>query len=392
MAKIPALLRSCAPSTGGSSSKVSVSIHIAGAENSRPMVFTTLDKIEGVVTITVAEKTACEDIKITLEGISRVATWGGINGPPLIGGRHTFMKLHNLIEKGPYQPASILEPGWCYKFPFTFIVPENLPLTACDHTADDGGLQNTHTRLPPSMCKETDTECFSIKYIVRVVIPKPFCGKESPKKSIATAVQPVKIVLSGILGSSSGISINGLTSRRVLRIRRGWRGKCSGHLTILASPTEPIRLPFRRINAVDQVNTPIKLDLRFTTVGTQPPPHLRKMYPKLNSVTSFHAGLQEQYPSFTEDKSTDLARGNHVQSLTLPTIDIASTQWAKIQSPSASISSSQPSDRSISTNEEASYTASIVVPISIPKDEDLVPKKAAGGRAAKIEVPVEIIL
>ncbi|KAE8360685.1 hypothetical protein BDV27DRAFT_167665 [Aspergillus caelatus] len=413
MTKISAFLRSCAPNTGGSSSKMSVSIHIAGAGDNPRKVFTTSDRIEGVVTITVAEKTAFDDIKITLEGISRVTTWGGISGPPLISARQTFMKLHYPIEKSAYQPASILEPGWCYKFPFTFIVPENLPLTACDHKVDDTVIENTHTKLPPSLCKETDTECFSIKYIVRVVIPRPFCSKGQPTKSLVNAVRPVKILPSGAIGGPNGLAINTLTSEKTINIRRGWRGKCTGRLVILASPAGPIRPSFHKIVAADQTITTIKLDLKYSPVGAEPPPHLRMVYPKLNLVTSFHTTPRNGYPFFGQSKSTDLPRGNHVQSLTLPTADIESTQWIKTKTPSTSVPSPWQDCLSSFTDDEASYTASIVVPIYVPKHDDLVPSfrscfisrmytlefifsycmtKQAGSHTVKIEVPVEITL
>ncbi|KAK6837129.1 hypothetical protein RU639_001430 [Aspergillus parasiticus] len=411
MTKIPALLRSCAPHTGNSSSKVSVSIHIAGTEDKHPKVFTTSDKIEGVVTITVAEKTSFDDIKVTFEGISRVMTWGGINGPPLVGARQTFIKLHYPIENSSYQPASILEPGWCYKFPFTFVVPDNLPLTPCEGETDDAGIRNVHKRLPPSMSKETDTECFSIKYIVRVIIPKPFCGKEKPTESLVNTVRPVMILPSGTMGSSSGDAITTLTYRKDLRIRHRWGGKCTGRLVVLASPTGPIRPPFCRTDATEHANTSIKVDLRYSPVGTEPPPRLRKVYPKLNLVTFFHTTPREQHLCFRKNKGSDLPSANHVQSLTLPKFDAASAQWVRIQSPSSSVSSPWKDYQSNFNNEEATYTASIVVPISVPKHDDLVPSfhscfisrmytlelilsycTANGPRrsAVQIEVPIEV--
>ncbi|KJJ32084.1 hypothetical protein AFLA70_555g000410 [Aspergillus flavus AF70] len=411
MAKIPALLRLCAPHTGSSSSKVSVTIHIAGAGDKQPKVFTTSDKIEGVVTITVVEKTSFDDIKITLEGISKVMTWGGINGPPLVGARQTFMKLHYPIEKSTYQLPSILEPGWCYKFSFTFVVPENLTLTPCEGKTDDAGIKSAHTRLPPSMSKEIDTECFSIKYIVRVVILGPIYGKDKPTKRLAHAVRPVKILPSGSMGCPGDLSIKMLSSHKDIRIRHGWSGKYTGRLAVLASPTGPIRPPFCRTDAADHANTSIKVDLRYSPVGTEPPPRLRKVYSKLNLVTSFHATPREQYPSFTQNKSSDLPCGNHVQSLALPKFDVTSAQWAKTQLPSNSVSSSQKGYQSKSINEEASYTVSIVVPISVPSHDDVVPSfhscfisrmytlelvlsyyTGVGGRAITIEVPIEMAL
>ncbi|KAF7631516.1 hypothetical protein F9C07_2125690 [Aspergillus flavus] len=410
MAKIPALLRLCAPHTGSSSSKVSVTIHIAGAGDKQPKVFTTSDKIEGVVTITVVEKTSFDDIKITLEGISKVMTWGGINGPPLVGARQTFMKLHYPIEKSTYQLPSILEPGWCYKFSFTFVVPENLTLTPCEGKTDDAGIKNAHTRLPPSMSKETDTECFSIKYIARVVILGPIYGKDKPTKRLVHAVRPVKILPSGSMGCPGDLSIKMLSSHKDIRIRHGWRGKCAGRLAVLASPTGPIRPPFCRTDAADHAKASIKVDLRYSPVGTEPPPRLRKVYSKLNLVTSFHTTPREQHPCFKENKSSNLPSGNHVQSLMLPKFDIASAQWAKVQSPSTSVSSPWQDYQANFNNEEATYTASIVVPISVPMHDDLVPSfhsrfisrmytlelilsycTANGPRrsAVKIEVPIE---
>ncbi|KAE8378303.1 hypothetical protein BDV26DRAFT_292400 [Aspergillus bertholletiae] len=411
MTKIPALLHLCAPNSRSSSLKVSVSIHIAGSSDSRPVVFTTSDKIEGVVTITVAEKTAIDDINITFEGMSRVMTWGGMNGPPLIGTRQTFMKLHHPIETGAYQPASILEPGWCYKFPFTFVVPKSLPLTAYDHEAGNAGVTKYYTRLPPSMCKETDTECYSIKYFVRVVIPRPLCGKGQTTKSLVNTVRPVKIVPSGIMDSSISFVLNTLTSRKDLRIRSGWRGRRTGHLTFLASHAEPILSPFRQIDTTVRPNTSIQLDFAYNPVGTQLPPRLRKVYPKLNLVTSFHATRREEYPPFIQTKSSGLARGNHVESLTLPPIDITSTKWTGVSSANTSAVCSRQCHQPMFSTEQASYTSSILVPISIPEHKDIMPSfqsslisrsytlelilcystaKGTVGQTVKIEIPVEV--
>ncbi|KAB8067102.1 hypothetical protein BDV29DRAFT_163745 [Aspergillus leporis] len=192
MTKIVSLLRSCSSNTGSSPSKESVSINIAGPGDNRPYVFTTSDRIDGVVTITMTEKSAFDDIKLTFEGISKVLTWGGINRPPLTGGRHTFMKVHHPI-KNEYRPASIPEPGWCYKLPFTFVVPDRLPLMASDHKADHAGIKQAYTRLPPSMCTETATERCFIQYIIRVTIPRKLCGNDQRTGNLLNAVQPVKI-------------------------------------------------------------------------------------------------------------------------------------------------------------------------------------------------------
>ncbi|KAF7595720.1 hypothetical protein BBP40_005164 [Aspergillus hancockii] len=318
------------------------------------------------------EKAAFDDTKLTFEGISRVLTWGGINRSPLTGVRHTFMKVHHPIKNG-YQPGSILEPSWCYEIPFTFVVPDGLPLMASDHKADHAGIKQAYTRLSPSMCTETATERCCIQYMIRVTIPRKLCGSNQRTGNLVNVVQPVKLLSSDTLKSPGGAIAQILKYRKELEIKHDRREKHTGHLAISASCTTPIRLLIRD-TVTSHVDASIILDLTYRPVGNELPPRLRKVYPTLNMITSFSEILLEEDLSSPQKRRSDLACGTHVQPLTLRTMSTASIHWIDILPlNTGAVLLPQACHSNSPGKKNASYSSSIIVPISLPKHNDLVP-------------------
>ncbi|KAI7517025.1 hypothetical protein KC331_g21882, partial [Hortaea werneckii] len=103
--------------------RVDISIKLA----SRKQVFTTLDKIEGVASVTATADTYFDDVEIEFVGtartfLERLTTAAAASGRS--EAFHQFLKLTQPGLEEHYPEANILKAGQTYDFPFVFGVPQ----------------------------------------------------------------------------------------------------------------------------------------------------------------------------------------------------------------------------------------------------------------------------
>ena len=91
--------------------------------------FTTLDKIDGIVSIISPFDLNFEDVHITFQGtvrtyVEKVATSASTTGRTQA--HHHFLRLFQPIDEAHIPEGRIAKAGQTYQFPFTFVVPERL--------------------------------------------------------------------------------------------------------------------------------------------------------------------------------------------------------------------------------------------------------------------------
>lgn len=114
--------------------------------------YTTLDEINGEVSITATCDTSFEGIYITFEGSTKTFVEKVATTSPTAGRSdkyYTFMRLHQPDTTLP--SPQVLKAGETYIFPFNFVVPDALPPQSCGHTKRPGFPEGGHLTLPPSL-------------------------------------------------------------------------------------------------------------------------------------------------------------------------------------------------------------------------------------------------
>ena len=116
--------------------------------------YTSLDEIQGEVSITAPCDTSFDDIYITFEGSTRTFVEKVATTSPTSGRTeafHNFMRLVQPLDLSLFPHPRVIEARKTYKFPFTFVVPDTLLPQACRHPKKAGFPEAGHMTLPPSL-------------------------------------------------------------------------------------------------------------------------------------------------------------------------------------------------------------------------------------------------
>lgn len=114
--------------------------------------YTSLDEINGQVSITASAKTLFRNIYLTFEGstktfVEKVAPTPGV--PSRHEKSYTFIRL--LHDDIALPNPRFFEAGQVYIFPFNFVVPHTMLPSFCPHKRDTRFPEDGHTALPPSL-------------------------------------------------------------------------------------------------------------------------------------------------------------------------------------------------------------------------------------------------
>lgn len=329
---------------------------------------------------------------------------------------HTFLRLVQPIEPADYPDPRVLEAGKEYRFPFTFVVPEQLLPYACSHDAVHPQIKSNHTRLPPSLgdpmvagdgsglLDDLAPEMVQIQYGVRVRLSKA-SPTDGDMVTLLERSKKVRIVPA----SEEHAPLDVLDDSQEYRMRRekdvrkgSLRGKL-GRLVMTAAQPRPFRLP--KISKQDEqqpATTAATVHLRFDPVDdSQQPPRLGTLWSKLKVNTWYATVPWADAPSKTNSLAWSNDRGMYSRTVCLATRCVASATWKKhtgntpqtSPSPSAapsrrgsiqsdcSVASDLSSTSSLYNPYTASasytgktyYTASVVVPVTLPPGKAFVP-------------------
>ncbi|KAB8275438.1 hypothetical protein BDV30DRAFT_236805 [Aspergillus minisclerotigenes] len=329
--------------------------------------YTTGEQIEGEVKITVDAETKFSEINISLEGSSRVNLLQPIITQLETGASHTFLTLDQPIDEVNYPASRVLRPGKVYNFPYTFIVPNRLPLKSCSHKATHTSIRQAHTEAPPSLLlRNLSQSLCEISYLIHVTVCRQLPNNHEKLETLASCTKPLHLVPAHgeELSFSRSEKHDMYRSSIVQEVKSQWKRQALGRLEAVASTLQPIQVPSLCL-PTDTVNTHVALQLRF------------------DPSTLFSTKPQEDYPSIENIIADQMSRGAHVQVSSLPSPTISSIRWTKHMLPQYSGSSgfdqsSQPSSTaeiglSLTSSTGYYYTASVMVPVSLPSGSNLAP-------------------
>ncbi|KAF3390136.1 hypothetical protein DPV78_011473 [Talaromyces pinophilus] len=401
------------PSLPMRNSRLKIDIALNGQVKGLVPSYTTFDKIEGEVHIQAERDTEFDHVQITFEGASKTIIQ---RQSPVahvannLNAFHPFLKLRQPVDPSTYPESREFKPLETYIFPFTFVVPENLLLHACNHFTNNPHLKAAHTQLPPTlgdamlsddgktMINDMAPMMSEIAYKLKVAVmkknppasPKPFYAISSVAKKVriipATMEQPPLEI-----GCNN---VDGYRVRREKHVRKALLGGKTGRLVVSAAQPKPLQLPAPGSTGFKApVSSHIKLHVRFDPeTEDEQPPRLKSTSSKLKVSTFYATQPWTNFPSKEiAEAYNHTAHGVYPETINLSSLCVASAQWKKHDGTDASLDGSRRSSLvsessssladSLSHHPSASssycgktfYTASILVPVTLPANRTFVP-------------------
>ncbi|KAI6817229.1 hypothetical protein KC332_g15028 [Hortaea werneckii] len=383
--------------------RVDISIKLA----SRKQVFTTLDKIEGVASVTATADTYFDDVEIEFVGtartfLERLTTAAAASGRS--EAFHQFLKLTQPGLQDHYPEANILKAGQTYDFPFVFGVPQQLLPRICQHKVQSPSVRDAHLQLPPTFGDKDFTDqpgelndmapdMASVRYGVFAKVSKVKSTDEGASR-VSLASRAKKLRISPAVDEEPPLDAGGKDSEYVMRkekmMRKGMLKGKLGTLVMEASQPPSLRMkPNSNHDSESRTTTMATVMLRFDPADENAqPPRLNCMNSKLKVVTFFASSARQSFPT-KNASSLDLSQGIHTEQLQLSSRCMANVEWTRHQaekpasSPTArrdsatsfsgvgiDINAPQPSEH---YKGKTYYTARLLVPLTLPNHKAFVP-------------------
>ena len=356
-------------------------------------IYTTFDALSGRVEITAPQNARFDEIQITLEGA--VKTYVENLSPHTTRSRitavHNFLKLTMPMRDTDYPQPRIAEAGQTYKFPFNFVIPNQLLPRACSHKCNTDHVHHAHLQLPPSMgCREVSIqddlapEMSKVQYSVKVKVVRN--GDDGKDVVLAEKQRKLHIVPAQAelppMNILTGQSDYTLTKTKTLRkgVFSGKLGKITvsaiqPNAFILPSPSSGVKLPATAMAT---------LNLRFDPHDkSSQPPRLGGLNTKIKATTFYAVRPNEFLPSHaTMTAHFESLRSAYDTSVPLSSRCVEAVSWTKHKSAPAytrrgSASSSDSSDCSDNCPDAKPgseyYSATVLVPITLPSSKTWIP-------------------
>lgn len=407
-------------------SKPIVRIVMDGQEDSYLKSYTTRDEVKGTVMITAPMDCRFEEIYITLEGQSTSFPLSGRlpQTPPAghadepftgwtmtyvdntgaaasvntrIRGYHKHLCIRQPIDEALYPHPRIAERDRTYEFPFSFVIPEELPITSCRHSFANDQVLAEHKKLPPSLGDPSQAghgqtllddlapHMSKVIYAVRVRVTTP---RKSDCKEIDLVDIKQRFRLVPEVEEHPPVNVEDNDDDNVLRkervIKKGIFHGRLGWVTAEAVQPSSLMLPPPRAVGSMPATTNTIVKLRFDPAQ----PHLQP--PKLSSVTNrlkvstyYAAEPMGEFPA--RDKAIySSTRGLYAESIKLSSRCVGAVRWTRNDVCSGRQQDGDDRYSHISDDDAVPspsahyasgvyYTAKIVVPVSLPKDKAWVP-------------------
>ncbi|KAJ5873181.1 hypothetical protein N7455_003724 [Penicillium solitum] len=348
-----------------------IEIQLKGEENGPKDSYTTGSVVEGTVVITMPQNLPLGTVAIFFQGISQVRFYRAINH-----GRsktqHTFLSLRQPPDEMKLPTPRISKKGQQYKFPFSFIIPEKLPPRSCSHFTQSEQIENSHRKLPATF---GDRGCSlaidgfasamtCVSYRIRVKLSTPLSTEV-----LLTETRCVPVIPTALEEPPVEVEGNSLyLTQRNISLGKGLSGSQSGQLSVEVVQPKPVQLPSFGEGAHNNASTVATMKLEY--VGVANPPMLRSISSGLSVITMYSATPWVNRPDMIYPSSFGHGnRGMHRDELPLSKLCIESVEWTRqpLTSPNQDMCPQSPVDRSDPPFMTYRYTASIVVPVTLPK-------------------------
>ncbi|CAI6339629.1 unnamed protein product [Periconia digitata] len=384
-----------------------------GKHSSYAVSYATMDTIEGTVSITAQHDTRFEDIEISFDGVAQVFVERFTTSPSMSGrteSAHRFLSLKQPIDDSDLPTPRILLAGKKYKFPFFFTVPAQLLPRACTHKVASDHVRQCHLMLPPSLGDpelagfggilrdDMAPEMTKVIYAIKVRLTHLY---EAEGKTSILAEKTRKVRVKPIFEEQPPINIDGIAEYRQ-RHEKGikkslFKGKL-GTLTVESMQPKPLVIPGARMVNHALPSTKATVFLRFDPAEpTNLPPRLGSLKTHIKVSTFYAVSARQTMPSRSEI-NFDVSQGVFAENVSLSNMCVASAQWTKhsaAESPPPvdnctqqrrdsgisdtttppGLGPNNPAIISPSKNYQNGdfYTASIVVPITMPNNKNFIP-------------------
>ena len=372
--------------------------------------FTTLEKIEGIATITAPSDIAFDSLHVTFQGnvksyVEKLATSAPTN--PKRSAFHTFLRLQQPINDDELPEASILKACVTYTFPFTFVVPETLLPQACAHPTRNSTITEAHLNLPPSvgdpmmagdgksLLDDMTPDNVRVSYGIRLFALRKAEGQSRPKM-LFDSIKKIRIVPA--VPEAPPIQVpDDVDGDYVLSasksIKKGmFKGK-SGILIVEAAQPAPFFLnsPSSTDQCAPSAMATVNVCFEPTEASSKPP-KLGSLICRLKAATFYGAVPSDSLPTRSHAFQYDSNRGVYVDTIPLSSRCLAGVQWTRNDASLRrdSVMSKTQSTSSMSDEAETSkrnkqkkvhqdpktlpfYTASVLLPLSLPTTKSFVP-------------------
>lgn len=289
---------------------------------------------------------------------------------------HNFLTLRQPMDCTRYPKAKTFQRGVVYRFPFLFVVPDRLLPSSCTHPKCSWSLQQAHTSLPPTMRDQVHTCCNSrplddltpsttkIVYLLTATIANKSANRT---ETIASVGKKIRITPTVTEDPPLSISDDSTVYRTKtdITVRQGLRRSECGQLTLSAIQPRPIQVQLAANGLSSHtIGTMATLNLRFTPAGDDEPPQLITLSSKLKALTFQAIEPQTQFP--TNSPMLDHSKINRrtcQRTIPLLSFGVSSVRWDKHDT----------SSRDGNCRGKLYYTASIIIPTTLPSGKTFVP-------------------
>lgn len=355
--------------------------------------YTSLEQIKGEATITAQCDISFQDVYITFEGatstfVERTATTHPANSRTR--GFSPFLRLVQPMDASAFPEPRIIEAGKIYKFPFHFNVPEQMLPQMCDHAKAESLPEGAHLRIPPSLgdpmvagmgkslMDDFAPDMSSIAYTLRCRITNGR-GASGKHKILVEGSKKLRIIPA--VPEEPPLHVEDVSSdtyklRKEKTIKKGlFKGKL-GRLVMESIQPKSLRQPPVRSECGCNVTTMATANLRFDPADeSAQPPQLGNLSAKLRVVTYYASIPFKDIPSGSVDFQFSNVQGMYVETVNLSSRCVSNSQWEQRKSSTPVRQDSIRSSRNVDIPEPSSaykggtfYTASMVVPVALPKN------------------------
>lgn len=301
------------------------------------------------------------------------------------------------MDETTYPHPRVLESGRVYKFPFTFVVPDQLLPQSCSHPKTNSHIQQAHTQLPPSLgdpmlsgdgvslLDDMTPQMCQISYTIKVSISRKPLVEHGHARTLVAVAKKVRIVPAADEQPPLNVPDDSedYCLRREKDVKKGLLRGRLGRLVMAASQPKPLQLGSpAKSDSTSPASTVATVHLRFDPIHDEQPPKLGTLWSKLKVSTFYSTTAWRDFPARSPALAWSTDSGVYSETVPLSSRCIASVQWEKhtvegdlsrrasMQSTSSAESIAGPS---ASYSGHTFYTASILVPITLPTEKAFVP-------------------
>lgn len=285
------------PVKANTHTKPSIEIRVDRHFNSK--VYTSGSTISGTATVKTQRDARFDDFDIIFTGIAATRL-DFVQQYPSHSFR-PFMKLRMPIDRSALPEDNIFLANQEYAVPFTFIVPHQLTIGACNHHCSIPAVREQHLRLPPTVGfwegDDMAPEMAQIEYSIKARAYRKTVEAGEPPSKIMEGYHMLKVLPS--LPEDAPLDITYRDERynlsKAKTIRKNIFSAKAGKLTATASQPSAVMLSS---DGRDSTSSSVRIALEFAPTGADvAPPKINSISGKITAATFFGAAPTDLLPN-----------------------------------------------------------------------------------------------